>query len=326
MITVELDAQGLGSVRFAISQCHTAVDSLMMLRGDAPAGYGSHVLKLRATLRARGLALTHALFCGPATYIPDFMAPHPPSYERSVEECLHAVATADPGQVREELSIVLDQAARSGRALPRPLLLTLEHGEHALAESVAAELAQVWKAGLAEQWPNLRALSEADITHRTQSIARHGIAATLASLAPEMDYTDGRLRVFEPAEATLSGVRDLVLLPRVFGHRPGVDATRGADGRPAAAVWYRQRPAGGPGRFSSRSQAQDLLGPTRAAVLADLSVPRSTGELARRQALSPSTVSYHLSILHRSGLVTRLRDTRHVMYRQTHRAAQLLGD
>jgi Helix-turn-helix domain len=326
VIDVELDAQGLGSIRFAISQSHTVVDSLMMLRADAPARHRTWAVRLRGALRSEQLDVVHALFCGPATYVPDFMAPHPPSYERSVDECLHAVATADPAQVREELGVVLDQAGRAGRAVPRPLLDALDKGERALAETVAAELAQVWRAALADRWPQLRARSEADIAHRTQGIAQRGIAATLAALAPDVDYTAGRLRVFAPADAALSGIGDLVLLPRVFGHRPGVDATRGAGGLRAAAVWYRLRPTGVLGDFSRRSQADELLGPTRAAVLADLSVPRSTAELARRQDLSPSTVSYHLGILHRSGLVTKLRNTHHVMYRQTHRATQLLGD
>jgi len=324
VIDVELDARGLGSIRFALSQSHVVVDSLMMLRADAPSRHRRWALRVRGTLRSQRLDVVHALFCGPATYIPDFMAPHPPSYERSVDECLHAVATAAPEQVREELGLVLDQAGRAGRTVPRPLLDALDRGERALAEAVAAELAQVWRSTLADRWPQLRARSEADIVHRTQSIAQQGMAATLATLASDTEYTEGRLRVFAPGDLVLSGIGDLVLLPRLFGHLPGVDATRRTDGLRAAAVWYRPRPAGVLGDSSRRSQAHELLGPTRAAILAALSVPRSTAELARRQDLSPSTVSYHLGILHRSGLVTKLRNTRHVMYRQTHRAAQLL--
>lgn len=323
MIELELDARALGSTRFALSQCHIVVDSLMMLRDDAPAGQRAWTLRLRDTLRERRLGVVHALFSGPAGYVPDFMAPHPPSYEQSLDECLHAIATAAPAQVGEELGLVLDQARRAGRTLPRPLLRALGGGEQALAEIVAGELAQVWRSALADRWPQLRARSEADIAYRAQGIVQHGISATLTALAPDVEFTDGMLRLPAPANALLSGTRELVLLPRVFGHRPGVDTTRGANG-PQAVVWYRLRPTDAAGDASP--QAHALLGPTRAAVLTDLSVPRSTSELAARQALSPSTVSYHLGILYRSGLVTKLRDTRNVMYRQTHRAAQLLGE
>ncbi|MGV4983244.1 ArsR/SmtB family transcription factor [Streptomyces sp. NRAIS4] len=50
-----------------------------------------------------------------------------------------------------------------------------------------------------------------------------------------------------------------------------------------------------------------LLGVTRARLLSGLQIPRSTAELSERHFLAASTISYHLSILHRSGLVTRTR-------------------
>ena len=59
------------------------------------------------------------------------------------------------------------------------------------------------------------------------------------------------------------------------------------------------------------------MGGTRARILRELTVPRSTTQLARRLALSPGGTSAHLSTLRRNGLVTASRDGRQVLYRCT---------
>jgi DNA-binding transcriptional ArsR family regulator len=42
-----------------------------------------------------------------------------------------------------------------------------------------------------------------------------------------------------------------------------------------------------------------------------------TIELARRLRVTPGAVSQHLRVLHDGGLVTRVRDGRHVLYRRS---------
>ncbi|MFG2243470.1 ArsR/SmtB family transcription factor [Streptomyces sp. NPDC048734] len=66
-----------------------------------------------------------------------------------------------------------------------------------------------------------------------------------------------------------------------------------------------------------------LLGSTRAGLLAALAQPASTAQLAARHFLSPATVSYHLGVLHRAGLVTRTRAGRSVFYRRTPEGTRL---
>ncbi|MGH3739678.1 MAG: ArsR/SmtB family transcription factor [Micromonosporaceae bacterium] len=51
-----------------------------------------------------------------------------------------------------------------------------------------------------------------------------------------------------------------------------------------------------------------MYGDTRARLLADLDGPRSTAELSTRHDVAPSTVSYHLRVLHQAGLITRHRE------------------
>ncbi|MFF7128573.1 helix-turn-helix domain-containing protein [Streptomyces sp. NPDC008240] len=58
----------------------------------------------------------------------------------------------------------------------------------------------------------------------------------------------------------------------------------------------------------------DLLGRTRARILALLAEPGSTTGLAHRLGVSTGTVSRHLGVLHRAGLVTRARHGHLVPY------------
>ncbi|MEU2602956.1 winged helix-turn-helix domain-containing protein [Streptomyces hirsutus] len=58
----------------------------------------------------------------------------------------------------------------------------------------------------------------------------------------------------------------------------------------------------------------DLLGRTRARILGHLAQPTSTTEPAQRLGVTPGTVSRHLGVLHRTGLVTRARHGHLVLY------------
>ena len=68
-----------------------------------------------------------------------------------------------------------------------------------------------------------------------------------------------------------------------------------------------------------------LVGPTRAASLWALSdAPMSTGELARRMRVSPSSASEHATVLRNAGLVATHRDGNHVLHSLTRLGAALL--
>jgi DNA-binding MarR family transcriptional regulator len=54
-----------------------------------------------------------------------------------------------------------------------------------------------------------------------------------------------------------------------------------------------------------------------------LDEPLPTIEIARRLKITPSAVSQHLQVLHATGLVTRARDRRQVLYRRTPNGDQL---
>ena len=68
-----------------------------------------------------------------------------------------------------------------------------------------------------------------------------------------------------------------------------------------------------------------LVGASRAGLLRDLLLPRATTELSSRHRLSAATVSYHLGVLLRAGLVTRRREGHFVRYRCSEEGLVLLG-
>jgi DNA-binding transcriptional ArsR family regulator len=89
-------------------------------------------------------------------------------------------------------------------------------------------------------------------------------------------------------------------------------------GRGTATLW---EPEPGP----DASALTALLGAPRTTVLRLLAEPLPTVELARRLGVTPSAVSQHLRILAATGLVTRARDGRRVLYRRSASAERLVA-
>jgi DNA-binding transcriptional ArsR family regulator len=68
-----------------------------------------------------------------------------------------------------------------------------------------------------------------------------------------------------------------------------------------------------------------LIGRSRAGVLHRLEVPMTTTHLSRVMDQSPGTVSQHLSVLRRNGLVVSWRSGRNVLYRRTPLASSIIA-
>ncbi|WP_269858227.1 winged helix-turn-helix domain-containing protein [Streptomyces sp. RPT161] len=325
LIRIELDARALGNVRFALSPLHTLTEALLLVRGGADPGRGGWARQVAETLRARQLVLLAALFGEPSDYIPDFVIPRPVSYEESVDAELHRIATARPARVRQEMTLLIHGGpgvhGLGGGPAAHPLLRALRHGERVMAEQVAAELAQLWQTVIHPCWPRLRARMEADIAHRARLMARQGTVGMLVGLHPWIEWDGHQVRLAGPAHARVRSATGLLLMPRLFGPTP--ITISGSPDRRQPLLMYPALPVP-EGPRPGAPAVRELLGDTRAMLLADVSVPRSTAHLAARHGLSKSTVSYHLGVLHRGGLVTKARHSRQMLYQRTHRADQLL--
>jgi DNA-binding transcriptional ArsR family regulator len=326
VIRIVVGSTGLAQTRFAISPLHTAAE-LLYFHARVPHAIGRD---WRAAaddaLQGSRLDLLAALARdGAHGYMPDFLLPEPAGYESDPDEELHQVAITPAPRIGYETQNLLDGAPWSSSGPPgRPAALLTAIGQHEgfLAERAAGQLAQFWQAVLAARWSRIRARLEDDIAHRTRVIARNGFAAMAATLHPALAWDRGGLNLEMNHYRGLAAAKSMILLPAAFGHLPFnvID--------PVSAPGYRAPLISYPAMTGAPVTApalDELIGPTRALLLADLAAPRTTEQLAQRLHLSPSTVSYHLQVLYRAGVVFRTRRSRHVYYHSGSSAPPILG-
>ena len=243
----------------------------------------------------------------PSGYTPDLLTPKPvPGNDRSVLDAqLETMAATSPERAALELTV---GSYPDGR-MPRNIRSAMEAGS--FAKRAAAGLAMFWRAALADGWPAIRSSLESDLAYRADAMTRNGIGHMLSGLHQRLTFDGERLYVAtkQVDSSTLHGV-ELVLTPTVLGWPKFFvqvcDPANAIIAYPARGLI--NRPAG-------RGQLAGVVGSSRALILADLAVPRSTAELSRRHGLAPATVSYHLGAMLRAGLVVRSRDGHHVRYR-----------
>jgi DNA-binding transcriptional ArsR family regulator len=327
LIRIDLGTTGLSQTRFAISPLHAAAE-LLYFRARVPQAIPRPWRA--ATDEAVGDGQLNLLIMlardGAYGYMPDFLIPSPARYEGDVDAELHQVATTPAHRVTYEMRNLLDGISWSGQRRTRPvssaLLAVIERGEQGLAEKVAGQLAQLWEAVLAPQWPRIVARLEDDIAHRSHTIAREGFAAMARALHPTVDWVHGGLNLQMRYYQGHASAGTAILVPAAFGHMPlnVIDPVAAPDYR-TPLIGY---PAMSPVPFDA-APLDELIGSTRAQLLAHLAEPRTTEQLARRLHLSRSTVSYHLQVLLRAGVVCRVRRSRYVYYHASSPESGLLG-
>ncbi|WP_220377944.1 ArsR/SmtB family transcription factor [Streptomyces inhibens] len=121
----------------------------------------------------------------------------------------------------------------------------------------------------------------------------------------------------------MAGSTDITLFPSALAHSWLVSVDPWQE-RGIYLIYPTRRP-NGPDRSARGTDPLlgSVIGHSRSALLADLDVPRTTTQLADRQHLGSSTVSYHLTHLLRAGLVTRVREGSRVYYQRTANADRL---
>ncbi|NNM45061.1 ArsR/SmtB family transcription factor [Knoellia koreensis] len=193
--------------------------------------------------------------------------------------------------------------------------------DDSLGHRLAASLAFVWRELLASDWAMLQRRLERHLADTSMSLARNGMADTLAHLAPGIEWVPGGdLLIDKPWPGDYDGsTKDFVLIPSLFAlAEPLTDF----DNDTALVLQYGIGPvdhaADAHALTDAPAASAQLIGRTRAEVLDALTEPGTTSQLSRRLGLPLSTVSTHLGVLRRAGLVTRRREGRSVVY---HRSA-----
>ncbi|WP_030681431.1 ArsR/SmtB family transcription factor [Streptomyces sp. NRRL B-1347] len=322
MIHAHLDAESVGRVRFAPSPANEAVWWLRYaVTGGRHPVFGDPGAAARWALRRPDVRLVAQCLSVPGgpTYMPDLLTPKPAvgPAGRTFAEQVQAVGGTSPEEAAFQ---VCEMRFRNG-PVPGDVLDAVESGT--FAERAANGLREFWQDAVADGWSGLKSVLDADVAARSVELATYGVGHVLKTLHADVTWADGRLTVRKNYEETVHFHGAEVVLSPMAASWPQVSVQLGEPGN--AVLGY---PATGIGTAADRPRrpaVARLLGRSRAALLGDLAAPRTTGELAARHRLAPATVSYHLGVLHRSGLVLRERDRNVVRYRRSAEGDALLG-
>ncbi|MET7597414.1 winged helix-turn-helix domain-containing protein [Streptomyces sp. NPDC005481] len=332
MIALTVDATGLARSRFAVSPLAEVTATLLPWALHSSPQAAPWVTRARRVLRRARLPLLSALALEGPGYVPDFLSPLPSEPSPAIEGELERVRRTPPGRVLAELEALRAGRPRNGlagSALPEAVRRAMARGGAHVARQAADELRRYWELAFAPHWEAAEAVLEAEVDRCAGVLARQGAATLFNSLHAGVRWTNGTLHVESGLQIMLPAAPLVVVMPSLVAPRAAahVDPTHEED-RPPTLVYPVPHfsLARTFGTTAPSAALAQLLGPTRAGLLAALSQPASTGDLAARHFLSPATVSYHLGVLRRAGLVTRSRSGRSVLYRRTSARTQSLPD
>ncbi len=320
MIEFRLTLEVLGKTSFGFSPLGELAASLRALgHGRARAPFRPWLQEVAAGLRAVDLSLLQAVV--PPGYVaPDFMFAWSPDPRTTIEQQLAALEDVPAEVVTRDLRQVWE-----GRRPPERLGDLLAGGGRT---ELVTGLAAYWDVAVRPFWPRIRAAIDEDIAYRASRVLAHGLYGVLEDLHPEVSVRDEVLAVDKPQHPDAAfATPTLTLIPSVFAWPQLVVAHSAPDcfelqyaTRGVGRVW--EGLAAGEDHGSAFSA---LVGRTRAAILVRLATPHSTTQLARVLGSSPGSVSAHLSVLRRNGLVSSTRAGRSVMYQRTSLATSVLA-
>jgi DNA-binding transcriptional ArsR family regulator len=320
MLELLCESGDLARIRFARSPLHELVASMLVGgRDDRTRMHQPWVRSVRGAVAALRLDLLRPLL-GDPRYFPDFLTPSPERTDATFAQELDRLRATPDGVVRAQLDLLGGAAP-----LPAALVALYEDPQRQLGR-LATEIQAYWTAAIEPIWPRLAALLDAEVGHRADQLTSGGIVRLLGNLHPELEYAPDGLRIHWPtwqAQSRLDGA-GVLLVPCVF-----VWPSLLVDIDPRAPkLIYSPRGVGQVWDGSARrpvAPLADLLGRSRATLLAKLDLPLSTTQAARELGQSAAAISEHLSVLRRSGLVTARRSGRSVLYQRTLLGTDLLG-
>ena len=310
VIEIRVGTDDLARVRFSADAAWETAASLNVLA--FPRAHVLHERLRRRVPRHPSFDIDHLFaLAGHQRWIPDVLGPTPTGEATDPETRL-------AGLVDTEVSVA-ESDLRAIRQL-RPETRTARMGTDEYLETTAEALVGYWREVLAPLWDRIDGIVAADIAHHRAALAAQGLGAALPGMHEELSFAGQTVRVAMHTDAVVQASgRGVWFVPSVFRW-------------PWISVDIREREpvisyaARGAGRVWEDEQQSDLglvelLGRSRAEILRRLDVPRSTTGLARDLELSPSTVSWHLSVMSTSGLLASRREGRRVLYTRT-----LVGD
>jgi DNA-binding transcriptional ArsR family regulator len=326
LVVLELDVADLAATRFAISPLSETTRAMLLLARPSPAAVNLPWVRwARAKLGRRPLRLPRAwpLIVNGLHCYPEFLNPAPAVREPELGDELARVRSTPAEAVRASLLRVFGD-----RPWPDSATELFQRPTESLAE-IAAELAECHERLVMPHWERIRPVLDADIIYRAGLLADGGARSLFSDLHPDLRWSQGTLTINETDEGpsvsrVMLGPDGVVLMPSVFNW-PLVSYTKATSSQTAllypargtATVWE-------DGVTAASGAVEELLGPARARLLGALRSPATTSALALRFGVTPSAISQHLAVLHRSGLVERQRSGRRVLYQASELGLALL--
>ena len=187
-------------------------------------------------------------------------------------------------------------------------------------DALIDEMQDYWQHTLAHHWPRIQAVLESDVLYRARQLALEGADRVFNDLHHGLHYADRTLYVETRHEAEM--IPDGAGLMLVFMWNDVVLPS--PDRSPIIAYGAR-----GAGLWTQQAEEPEAalaaaFGAGRAAVLRQLTAPRSTSELAEALGVTPGNISLHIARLHKAGLVESQQISRWVFHRLTVRGEHLL--
>jgi DNA-binding transcriptional ArsR family regulator len=327
LLVLELDVADLAATRFAISPLIETSRAMQLLAKPSPPAVNLPWVRwARAQLGRRPLRMPRAwpLIVNGLPSYPEFLAPAPSGRASEIDDELARLRATPAEPVRASLRRVFGD-----HPWPDSATELFERPRESLA-AIAAELADCHERLVRPHWERIRPVLDADIAYRAGLLAGGGARSLFSDLHPDLRWSGGTLTLTDTDEGpsrfqVMMGPDGVVLMPSVFNW-PHVSVSKATSSqttllypaRGTATVW--EDSACG----AASDAVEELLGPARARLLGALRSPATTSALALRFGVTPSAVSQHLAVLHRSGLVDRERSGRRVLYQASELGLALL--
>jgi DNA-binding transcriptional ArsR family regulator len=260
---------------------------------------------------------------GPWLWFPDSLNP-------DIDQALDGLRALPADWLRLELSAIWEY--RPGQ--PPAWVRQLAGGDREAWDLFVRALSDLHAAIVAPRWDCVVSAFYSSVASRMPVLAAGGHERLFGSLDPRLRWREDGLErsgVSSDWEVKLAGA-GLLIQPLALWGGPPVFSCDDIAGEAATVLMY-SCAAGSqltvPGAKGAGSPATDtlaaLMGPTRAAVLRALRVPRGTAELAETVRISPASASEHAKILRDASLIETRRAGRSVRHSLTTLGAAVLG-
>ncbi|MGW1890619.1 DUF5937 family protein [Streptomyces sp. NPDC002004] len=323
MIEIQFGLEDVARTRFAVSPLWEVVASVRVLKGADENGlHHTWTDQVRPRLAAAAVDLDVLFDLIPVPSrspwtgsIPSFLCPPPVTPLPSLAMELATLRATPP------------RLLTTTTAVPAPRMAALRADPVVELARLAQVIEAYWDVALAPYWSRILTFLENDIRYRAGRLVDGGAGRLFADLDPQVAWAGGTLQL---AHRTARGPRrldgrGLLLVPSAFVW-PRIFSVLGESWQPSLRYPPRDLGSLWQSRPTPASEAlAGVMGRSRALLLAELTAPASTTELARRTGLTPGGVSQHLTALRTAGLVSSHRAGRQVLYARTRTAEAVIA-